>query len=127
MRFMLDQNVPNSVATALRELGHDVALVRELLAVDAPDPLVATTAEIEDRILVSLDRDFQRLDPQRPPGHRARFRRLSRIHLSCRPARAAERICLFIREIEWEAKMLSDRGLAKMMLTISDQFFKTAR
>jgi hypothetical protein len=127
MRFLLDHNVPDSVAVALVELGHDVVLVREILPTDASDPLVGTTAEHDNRVLVSLDRDFQKLDPQRPDGHRARFRRLSRIWLNCRPARCAARIRLFIREIEWERKAHAEQSLPKMNLHLFENGFKTHR
>ena len=127
MKFLLDNNVPNGVAVMLRGLGHDVALVRDLLTQDAPDPLVAAAAERDGRVLVSLDRDFETLDPGRPSGFRARFRRLSRIWLRCRPARSAERIRLFIREIKWEEKAHAEQGLAKMNIHLFDNGFKTHR
>ena len=127
MKFLLDNNVPNRVAVTLRELGHDVALVRELLSHDASDPLVAVAAEQAGRVLVSLDRDFKQLDPTRPDGYRARFRRLSRIWLRCRPSRSAERVKLFIREIEWEEKAHAELGIPKMNLHLFDNGFKTHR
>lgn len=127
MRFLLDQNVPNSVAVALRALDHDVLLVREILPTDASDPLVGTAAEQDNRVLVSLDRDFQKLDPQRPDGHRARFRRLSRIWLRCAPARCADRVRLFIREIEWEERAHAEQSLLKMNLHLFENGFKTHR
>jgi predicted nuclease of predicted toxin-antitoxin system len=127
MRFLLDQNVPNSVAVALDELGHDVVLVRDILPTDASDPLVGTAAEQDNRVLVSLDRDFQKLDPQRPEGYRVRFRRLSRIWLKCTPARCSARIRLFIREIEWEQKAHAEQSLPKMNLHLFENGFKTHR
>jgi predicted nuclease of predicted toxin-antitoxin system len=122
MRFLLDHNVPNSVAEALRDLGHDVVLVREILPTDASDPLVGTAAEQDNRVLVSLDRDFQKLDPQRPEGHRARFKRLSRIWLRCSPARCAARLRLFIREIEWEEKAHAEQSASTATPSASATF-----
>ena len=127
MRFLLDNNVPNSVADTLCGLGHDVALVRDVLSADAADPLVALTAESAGRVLISLDRDFQAIDPLKPDGRRPRFRRLSRIWLRCRPSRSAERIRLFIREIEWEEKAHAEQSIPKMNLHLFDNGFKTHR
>jgi len=83
MYFLLDHNVPDSVATVLRELGHTVELVRNILPTDSADPLVATTAETLGAILVSVDRDFKRIAPHIPKGMRARFKGLSRISIEC--------------------------------------------
>lgn len=54
MRFLIDENVPRRFALALRELGHDVALV---------SPGESNSAVLErclkgQRILVTMDRDF---------------------------------------------------------------------
>ena len=127
MRFLIDQNVQDSVSTTLRGLGHDVVLVREVLSMDAPDPLVAATAERESRILVSHDGDFRRLSHVTGRADRARFPRLSCIHLKCREEHAAERMRGFMREIEWEVGVQAERDPSGMFLTISESFFMTAR
>lgn len=124
MRFLLDQNVANSVAETLRDLGHEVEFVRDVLAANAADQLVAAWAEYEGCVLVSHDKDFQQLAPQIPHGQNARFRRLSRIWLRCSEPRAAERMRLFAREIEWEWER---RDGQKMLIHIFDQGFKTHR
>ena len=92
MQFLLDNNVPDSVALLLRESGHVVRLVREILLPDSPDPLVATVSEKNGWILVSSDHDFDRISPRIPRGSKKRFKRLSRVSLRCSEYQAAERL-----------------------------------
>lgn len=57
MRLLANENFPGPAVEALRSLGHDVAWVRT----DAPgstDPQVIQRAVREDRILITLDKDF---------------------------------------------------------------------
>jgi predicted nuclease of predicted toxin-antitoxin system len=67
----LDENVPDSVGTTLREAGHDVALAREEQLVGAPDDLPLTVAAGEGRILITFDRGFANViqhPPEATPG-----------------------------------------------------------
>ena len=63
----LDENVPDSVGTILREAGHDVAFARDEHLAGVPDDQVLTTATGEGRVLVSFDRGFTNVI-QHPPG-----------------------------------------------------------
>jgi predicted nuclease of predicted toxin-antitoxin system len=63
----LDENVPDSVATILREAGHDVALARDEQLAGVPDDRVLTVAASEGRVLVSFDRGFSNVI-QHPPA-----------------------------------------------------------
>lgn len=59
MRFLLDHNVPASVAGVLRERGHICILLVDVLPTESTDPVVARVAEINDCILVTQDSDFR--------------------------------------------------------------------
>lgn len=76
-RFLTDHNVPDSVGDALNGLGQDVVRLREVMAVDTTDPIVAKAAIEDGRILISWDRDFNQ---QRFMA--ARFAGLSRLSMS---------------------------------------------
>ncbi len=70
-RFLADENVALSNVVLLRDVGHDVAAVREDTA-GASDPDVLARAVHEGRILLTSDRDygeliFRFLHPA-PPG-----------------------------------------------------------
>lgn len=51
-RFLTDHNVPDSVANMLRGRGHDVVLLRDIMAVDTTDPVVAIAAIEDRRVLI---------------------------------------------------------------------------
>jgi Domain of unknown function (DUF5615) len=60
VRLLANENFPGDAVEALRRLGHDVAWVRT----DAPgskDPEVLQRAAQEERVLVTLDKDFGEL------------------------------------------------------------------
>jgi len=119
MYFLLDHNVPDSVATVLRELGHTVELVRNILPTDSADPLVATTAETLGAILVSVDRDFKRIAPHIPKGMRARFKGLSRISIECSEVQAAQRVreVMPFIELAWQrAQGKPDKRLSAIIM-----------
>lgn len=60
-RFLVDENVPESVTTFLRSRGHTVSLVREELTAGVPDPVVAKVAEEMQSIIVTWNvKDFRR-------------------------------------------------------------------
>lgn len=86
-RFLTDHNVPDSVGNMLQSIGHDVVRLRDIMAVDTADPVVARAAIEDNRILVSWDRDFNQ---QRFMA--ARFSQLSRIAMSCPEMKGAERL-----------------------------------
>ena len=64
----LDENVPDSVATILREAGHDVAFARDEQLDGVPDQRVLAAASAEGRVLVSFDRGFANVVQHPPEG-----------------------------------------------------------
>lgn len=58
MKFLLDANMPRSASVLLRELGHEVEDVRDVLPGNAEDKVVAEHAKLKQAILVTRDFDF---------------------------------------------------------------------
>jgi|SRR5665811_1159846 len=56
MRWLIDNNVPRGVTTLLLDLGHEVTEVRQVLADNAPDSVVAAYAAAEGLVVVTHDR-----------------------------------------------------------------------
>lgn len=127
MRFMLDENVPNSVSEMLVRLGHEVEWIRDYVPPGAVDPLVAIVAEELDVVLVSFDGDFQQIAPRVPHGHRARFRRLSRIWMRCTEPQAAQRLERAMPLIESEYALAAQRADTRMQIQVSNSFIRTDR
>lgn len=94
--FLTDVNVPDSVGDFLISLGHDVERVRDVMAADAPDPIVAEAAIRAGRILISWDRDFNHQRFQQP-----RFAKLSRIGFSCSEPEGTRRLGMVIDLVEF--------------------------
>jgi predicted nuclease of predicted toxin-antitoxin system len=61
MRFFIDQNVPESVASLLIARGYEVVRLRERIPTESPDALVAAVSETNGAILVTFDPDFKAL------------------------------------------------------------------
>lgn len=120
MRFLLDENVPRAVAQALTDLGHDVVLATEVVAAGSPDHVVATAALQDERVLVTHDRDFRRIDRlharERNGG---RFHALHRVLLSCQEPAAAARIRNFLPVIEADLGCCPDHA-ARMFFDVGE-------
>jgi predicted nuclease of predicted toxin-antitoxin system len=64
LRFYLDENVSSEVADALRTRGIDVLTTPAAGNIEAKDHEQLAFALAEERVLVTQDRDFLRLDSQ---------------------------------------------------------------
>jgi predicted nuclease of predicted toxin-antitoxin system len=127
MRFMLDENVPIAVADMLQEHGHQAKFIRDYVPAGAADPLVALVAEQNDCILLSFDGDFQKISPRIPDGHKARFRRLSRIWLRCNEPAGAGRLEGALVFVETEFTLAQLRADQRMQMTIGSSYLRTER
>jgi predicted nuclease of predicted toxin-antitoxin system len=94
VRFLLDENVPFDLLSALRERGHNAAHVAEV-ASGEDDQSVLERAREQNRILVTFDRDFGRLiyyeRGSAPPGV---------VYMRSRPSGAADTIARFVAVLD---------------------------
>lgn len=120
MRLLIDENVPESVATFLRGRGHEVLLVRELLGQMAPDNFVAWVGDDLEAIVVTIDKDFRGIVQRFPLASRRRFNSLGRISLRCRESRALVRLTLFVDEIEREFERLQHHRDRRLIVEITE-------
>lgn len=58
MRFIVDENLPPSVAVWLSGAGHDALHVSRLQLTGQPDNALIAAAKPEDRVIVTKDGDF---------------------------------------------------------------------
>lgn len=99
LRFLIDQNVQMAVARWLMAKGYEVLHVRDILAADSPDPLIAFVANQEGLIVVTHDKHFRNIAKLLPVGSRNTFASGSgRISLQVNEAYAVARL-----EDEWDA------------------------
>ena len=57
MIFLLDQDVPDSVARVLQQAGHEVLRLREVFPIDSQDTAVLAFAHSHSALLVTCNRD----------------------------------------------------------------------
>lgn len=60
VRILADENFPSPIIRALRDKGHDVASVKEMMR-GASDREVLARAQAEERLVVTFDKDFGEL------------------------------------------------------------------
>ena len=126
IRFFLDNCVPDSVAQVLRDAGHEVILLRDVIQRDSPDQLVATVSELLNAVLVSYDKDFRALAPRIGIGQR-RFRSLSRIGFKCSEPLAAARMRAALSLIEYEWQFARGANDKRMIIEIGPTYIRTVR
>ena len=67
MKFLLDHDVPEEMYRTLRNQGHEVARVRDILPIDTPDSAVFETAQANQQLMLTCNRqDFLQLASSRP-------------------------------------------------------------
>jgi len=127
LRLLLDNDVPDSVGHVFTRHGHEITHVRDILAANSSDQLVAAVSELDELILVTCDSDFKVVAPRIPKGHRARFRKLSRIALECTQPLATKRIEAAMSFIEREFEETQALHDKRMFIVIKKNGMKTLR
>ena len=69
MKFKVDENLPAAATQILRVSGHDAHTVWDESLAGAADPQISISACLEDRILITLDRDFADVHVYPPEQH----------------------------------------------------------
>jgi predicted nuclease of predicted toxin-antitoxin system len=93
-----DEDVPRSVIEYLRNRDHEVLLATELFMPPTADATIAAGADQRGAIIVTCDRDFDKLIQR----NKLRFRSAGRISLRCSQARAQMRLTQVLDLIEFE-------------------------
>jgi predicted nuclease of predicted toxin-antitoxin system len=89
VKFLLDHDVPEDLSYLLRELGHEVLRLRDVLPSEASDPTVLKFAQEHDSLVVTCNRDDFIELAERQPHHGI-------IIIVRRRTRAAERAALLL-------------------------------
>ncbi|MGF6309936.1 putative nuclease of putative toxin-antitoxin system [Bradyrhizobium sp. i1.8.4] len=127
MRFMLDENVPVDMADMLTRHGHEAQFIREYVPPGSADLIVATVAEQQNSVLVSFDGDFESIAPRIPIGHRARFRRLSRIWMRCFEPDGASRLQGALELVVSEFALAQFRADKRLWFWVGREYLRTHR
>jgi predicted nuclease of predicted toxin-antitoxin system len=98
MLLIADEDVPRSVIDFLLNRGHEVLLATEAFMPAAADATIAAGADKRGAIVVTCDKDFDRLIQR----NKLRFRLAGRISFRCSQARTRMRLEQVIDLIEFE-------------------------
>lgn len=123
--FFTDNMVPESVATYLASLGHNVTKLRDVMVPDTKDPVIGHACSMATQVLVTHDKGF-RGSAQRLQVSQAFYRaRLHRVVLRCFEPNDVQRLTATMSLIEAEWALASpDRPL---FIEIFDGAIKTWR
>jgi|SRR5690348_6771208 len=101
--FLTDQCVPDSVGSALATASHDVMRLRDCMANDSADQLVAIACIVSQRVLVTHDKDFRQISKRLKITQRE-YWRLHRISMRCSEVNSASRLKSLLPLIahEWQ-------------------------
>lgn len=111
--FFTDQNVADSAGNFLREWGHDLTRLRDCLATDTKDPLVALACAEGGHVLVSHDNDFRGVARRLQLTQRGHQNHLHRIDLRCSEPEAEARLrsAIGLIESEWTLALTEGRPM----------------
>lgn len=92
--FLADNNVPDSIGDYLLARGHKVTRLREVMATDSKDPVVAKAALEGGQVLITWDKDFKQ----------PRYSALSRVTMRCAEPQGVARLeqVMHVIEFAWE-------------------------
>jgi len=76
MKFLIDAQLPPSLAAWISERGHEAVAVRDIGLRDSPDTAIWEYAQVNDAIIVTKDEDFAQLAAIRPRPPRVLWIRL---------------------------------------------------
>jgi len=124
MLLLIDENVPRSVAEFLASRGHDVRHVQDLLPAGTPDPVIAAVGDRIGAVVVSWDKDFEKLISRVPAGNKTAFRRLGRISFRCDYPKGRRLIEKWIEHVEFHYERACRDPDIRMIVQIQESGFK---
>ena len=117
--MLVDQMVPDALSRFLREKGHDVDLVREVLTPTAPDLDIARLANQIGAIVITWNvKHFDRFLTRAPRGENIRFRKAGLIGVKCPEGRALARFEQVLPVIDFEYAHLQGLPDKRMFVTV---------
>ncbi len=120
IRFLIDENVPRSVARFLEDRGHEVLLVRDQLTPGVEDPIIVAYAHQIGAIVITLNRKhFKPLISRQPNPLTAEFVRAGLLALHCRAASAVPLLKHSIDFVEFEHRRRQGSDDARVIVEIS--------
>ena len=125
--FFTDNCVPDSVGNAILAAGHKLERLRDFMAKESADSVVATTCAQSGRVLVSHDNDFKQIAKRLNITQKQYQYQLHRIDLRCDEPIGAQRISEARSIIEHEWALFSQRRELPMVIQITNVSIRIVR
>lgn len=111
--FFTDNDVPDGVGDFLKDSGHTVIRLREVMLEDSPDPIIAANCRENGMVLVTHNIKHFRQIVKQYEITKAETDRLCRVELGCKQIDAIVRVKDFlpIIESEWQRMGSTKAGL----------------
>ncbi|MDO9474674.1 MAG: DUF5615 family PIN-like protein [Caulobacter sp.] len=128
IHFFTDNDVANQVGDTLRDLGHEVTRLRDVMLDDSPDEIVASACRDRRLVLVTHNvKDFRRIVRDQLNASKAVVGALHRIELKCDQAAAQRRIAEEIGHIELDWARYENAPECELRVTIENSAVRLAR
>ena len=124
LRLITDENVPAAVGRFFSARGHHVRLALDLVVAGTPDEALAAIGDKLDAIIVTWDKDFNKLVRQMPTRTKAKFTRLGRITFACPEPLGVVRLQQLIESIEFQYGQCQQREEKRFMVTIGQSHIR---
>jgi hypothetical protein len=110
IQFFTDNDVDDKVGDMLRDSGHEVWRLREIMLANSPDPIVAAACREQGLVLITHNIKHFRAIVKDYEMSRAETDRLCRLELGCEQIRAVDRVraALDVIEAEWKRRIESE-------------------
>ncbi len=124
--FFTDNDVPDDVGEFLRDSGHDLTRLRDVMLDSSADPVVAEACRRSGMILITHNVKHFRAIVKNHQVTRGEVDTLNRIEMGCRQIRSRARIeaAMSIIEAEWARSETQKTG---MHLWIGDEVIRIHR
>jgi len=126
LNFLLDHNVPSSIASVLRENKHDVLLLREIMPIDTVDESIAISCVESGRVLITFDNDFKAISKKLAVTQKYYRKYFHRVLMKCDAPSSANRIAGTISLLEDELK-IALHNETSLQITISNTIIVITR
>jgi len=124
--FFTDNDIPDSVGEFLKDSGHDLTRLRDVMLTTSADPIVATACRESQLVLVTHNiKDFRKIAKDYEITKKEADG-LCRVEMGCDQVRARERIeeALDVVEAEWRRLGRTKSGL---IIHIGNSFIRIYR
>ena len=128
MRFLADNDLPEDVVLCLGSRGHEVTRLRDVMAPNSPDRMVAKWAHDHHAVILTCNvKHFKPLVGWNPRHGYRQYRHAGLLGFECGQAAALRRLEEFITVVEFEGGLIEQGGNAGFVAFLTSSSFRIER